>query len=243
VNVPDLVWCETFSCLDVEHDRYTVPPGPANPDEVTILMVAEAPPPDPRDWFYAGDDALYARTTVEAFRDAGEDVETIADVLELGVYLTTAIKCGKTGYGISSASIESCSHLLEEELGLFPLARALMLMGDTAIKAVNAIARRNREPRPVPAGATYRIRAGDYRFRGLRVFPSYVQAGPAFFIETSKRRMIAEDIAAALAYARALKSTHVSARRASSGPTPRRGCEGAASPRLLPSRRGARGAT
>jgi hypothetical protein len=29
-----------------------------------------------------------------------------------------------------------------------------------------------------------------------------VQAGPAFFIEQSKRRMIAEDIAAALAYVR-----------------------------------------
>jgi len=30
------------------------------------------------------------------------------------------------------------------------------------------------------------------------VFPSYLQAGPSFFIEKSKRRMIAEDIAAAL---------------------------------------------
>lgn len=202
MNVADLVWCETFSCVDVEHDRYTVPPGPPNPDEVTILMVAEAPPPDPRDWFYAGDDALYARTTVQAFRDAGEDVETVADVLALGVYLTTAVKCGKADGGISRASIDSCSVLLEEELGLFPLARALMLMGDTAIKSVNAIARRNREPRPVPAGAVEGTRGGGYRFRGMRVFPSYVQAGPAFFIETSERRMIAEDIAAALAYVR-----------------------------------------
>lgn len=202
MNVADLVWCETFSCVDVEHDRYTVPPGPPNPDEVTILMVAEAPPPDPRDWFYAGDDALYARTTVQAFRDAGEDVETVADVLALGVYLTTAVKCGKAEDGIFRASIDSCSVLLEEELGLFPLARALMLMGDTAIKSVNAIARRNREPRPVPVGGIERTRGGDYRFRGMRVFPSYIQAGPAFFIETSERRMIAKDIAAALAYVR-----------------------------------------
>jgi hypothetical protein len=36
----------------------------------------------------------------------------------------------------------------------------------------------------------------------MKVFPSYVQAGPAFFIEKSKRRMIAEDIATALAYVR-----------------------------------------
>ena len=198
----DLVHCESFSCLDVEHDRYTVPGAVANPDTVTIVMVAEAPPGDPADWFDAGPNALYARTTVEAFRDAGEDVSSLQDVLDLGVYLTTAIKCGKTGYAISTETVRACSVLLETELGVFPLARALMLMGDTAIKAVNAIARRNDEPRPVPAGATYRIRGGDYRFRGMRVFPSYVQAGPAFFIETSKRRMIAEDIAAALAYVR-----------------------------------------
>jgi hypothetical protein len=30
------------------------------------------------------------------------------------------------------------------------------------------------------------------------VLPSYLQAGPSFFIEKSKRRMIAEDIAAGL---------------------------------------------
>jgi uracil-DNA glycosylase len=202
MNVADIVYCERLSCLDVDPDRYTVPPGRVNPDEVTIVMVAEAPPPDPADWFYAGEGALYARTTVQAFRDAGEQIESLADVLALGVYLTTAVKCGKTGYAISRPTIEACSVLLEEELGLFPLAQVLMLMGDPAIKALNAIAKRNGEPRPVPAGATYRIRGGDYWFRGMRVLPSYVQAGPAFFIETSKRRMIAEDIASALAFVR-----------------------------------------
>jgi uracil-DNA glycosylase len=202
MNVSDLVWCESFSCVDVDTDRYTVPPGPVKLDEVTILMVAEAPPPDPEDWFYAGDDALFARTTVQAFRDAGEDVGSIQDVLDLGVYLTTAVKCGKNDYAISTETVRKCSVLLEAELGLFPLAEVLMLMGDVAIKAVNAIAKRNGEPRVVPSGATYKLRGGDYRFRGMKVIPSYVQAGPAFFIEQSKRRMIAEDIAAALAYVR-----------------------------------------
>jgi hypothetical protein len=32
----------------------------------------------------------------------------------------------------------------------------------------------------------------------MRVFPSYLQAGPSFFIEKSKRRMVAEDIGVAL---------------------------------------------
>ncbi len=204
MNVGDLVWCDSFSCVDIDSDRYTVPPGPVNLDEVTIVMVAEAPPPDPADWFYAGDDALFARTTVQAFRDAGEDVGSIQDVLDLGVYLTTAVKCGKSGYAISTQTVKTCSVLLEAELGLFPLAEVLMLMGDTAIKAVNAIAQQNKEPRVVPAGATYTLRGGNYRFRGMKVFPSYVHAGQAFFIEKSKRRMIAEDIAAALEYVRRL---------------------------------------
>ena len=192
VDVAELIRCDSLSCTDVAHERYAVPSGPPNPDDATILMVAEAVPPDPADWL----------TTVEAFRDAGEDVESLDDVLALGVHLTTALKCGKTGYAVSRTTIERCSLLLEQELDLFPLARVLMLMGDTAIKAVNAIAKRNHEPRPVPAGATYRIRGGDYRFRGMRVLPSYLHVGPAFYIEKSKRRMIAEDIAAALAYAR-----------------------------------------
>jgi uracil-DNA glycosylase len=203
VHVNELVRCESFSCLDVEHERYTVPGAVANPDTVTVVMVAEAPPADPPDWFDAGPDALYARTTVQAFRDAGEDVSSLEDVLDFGVYLTTAVKCGKTGYAISTDTVRACSVLLETEIGVFPLARALMLMGDTAIKAVNAIARRNGEPRVVSAGSTYKLRGGDYRFRGMKVFPSYVQAGQAFYIEKSKRQMIAEDIAAALTYVRA----------------------------------------
>jgi len=70
-----------------------------------------------------------------------------------------------------------------------------MLMGDTAIKALNAVARRAGEARVIPDGSTYRISGGKYFFRGIRVFPSYLQAGPSFFIEKSKRKMIAEDIA------------------------------------------------
>jgi hypothetical protein len=76
--------------------------------------------------------------------------------------------------------------------------QAYLLMGDVAIRAINYIARRTGEGRVVPAGSTYKIRGPAYAFRGVRAFPSYLQAGPSFFIEKSKRRMIAEDIAAAL---------------------------------------------
>lgn len=200
MHVENVIHCDTYPCLDVVHERHLVPKHELDPDLVRIVMVSEAPPADAADWFYAGDDALFAQTTVQAFRDAGAEVETIGDVLDLGVYLTTAVKCGKTGYALSKQTVTTCSVLLEAELGLFPLARVLMLMGDVAIKSVNEIARRNGEPRVIPAGPTYKLRGGDYTWRSLRVLPSYVQSGPSFFIERSKRRMIAEDIAAAIAY-------------------------------------------
>ncbi len=190
--------CKHFPCGDMNHECYVVPDVNVNPDKVRIMMISEAAPQDPGDYFYAKGDPLYRRTTVQAFKDAGVDVSSAKDILRLGVYLTTAVKCGKTGYGIKAGTINECSFLLEQELALFPNVKAFMLMGDVAIKAVNYIAKRAGNERVIPAGSTYKIRGREYFFRGKRAFPSYVQAGPSFFIEKSKQRMIAEDIATAL---------------------------------------------
>lgn len=73
-----------------------------------------------------------------------------------------------------------------------------MLMGDVAIKALNYIAQRVGAARVIPATPTYKLRGQKFHFQGKRVFPSYLQAGPSFFIEKSKRKMIAEDISAVL---------------------------------------------
>ena len=62
----------------------------------------------------------YENTTVQAFNQAGVNVDTIKDILRLGVYLTTAVKCSKTGYGIKASTIKECSLILEAELSLFP---------------------------------------------------------------------------------------------------------------------------
>jgi uracil-DNA glycosylase len=202
MRVADHVRCDDFPCGDVRHAAHHVPTVEVDPATIRVVLVSEAVPPDPADGYEAPGDPLFARTTVEAFQDAGFEVATIDDVRALGVHLTTAVKCAKTAYGIAPATTRACSELLEAELALVPGMRSLLLMGDVAVRALNEIARRAREPRPVPAGATYRIRGGDFRFRGARVFPSYLQAGPAFYIEKSKRRMIAEDIAAAMRHAR-----------------------------------------
>ncbi len=196
-----LVQCPNFPCLDTRRASYLVPDVEIDPAKVSILLISEAAPHDPADYYYAGKNALFARTTLLAFQDAGARVACMQDILDLGVYLTTAVKCGKTGSGLATATIQNCSRLLEKELALFPHVKVTLLMGDVAIQAVNFIAKRNQEPRVIPAGSTYKLRGGEFIFRGARAFPSYLQAGPAFFVEKSKRRMIAEDIARALTLA------------------------------------------
>ncbi len=198
MKIAQQIGCKDFPCADVRHECYIVPRVDLNPDDVSIVLISEAAPPDTGDYYYAPGDPLFQQTTVQAFIDAGVEVSSIDEILKLGVYLTTAVKCGKTGYGIKAATIKECSQILESELALFPNVKAFLLMGDVAIKAVNYISGRAGEGRVIPAGSTYKIRGQEYHFRGRRAFPSYLQAGPSFFIEKSKRRMIAEDIAEAM---------------------------------------------
>ncbi|MEN6536600.1 MAG: uracil-DNA glycosylase family protein [Bryobacteraceae bacterium] len=198
MRVSQCVRCKAFPCLDVKRECYIVPPVSIKPETISIVMVSEAAPENPDDYYYAKGNPLFQQTTVQAVNDAGASVSSVKDIVDRGVYLTTAVKCGKTGYGIQPATIRECSVLLEKELLLFPHVKVLMLMGDVAIKALNYIALRAGEKRVIPAGSTYKLRGQEYFFGGMRVFPSYLQAGPSFFIEKSKRRMVAEDIAAAL---------------------------------------------
>lgn len=189
-----------FPCLDVNKDRYVVPSIEVEPEKINTLMISEAPPQDPKDYFYAQNNPSYFQTTAQAFSDAGISVSSMEDVLNLGVYVTTAIKCGKTGYSITSKTVENCSDILGRELKLFPNIKSILLMGDTAIKAMNYITRRNIGKRIIPSGSTYKIRKDKYFYNDIRVFPSYLQTGKSYLIEKSKRKMIAEDIKAALKY-------------------------------------------
>ena len=198
MKVSDCIACIEFPCADVHHERHLIPSIEIEPARVSMVMISEAAPADTADYFYAQGNPLFEQTTVQAFNDAGAGVSSIQEILDLGVYLTTAVKCGKTGYGIKAGTIRECSCLLEKEVDLFPEVKVFMLMGDVAIKAVNYIAKRKGQERVIPAGSTYKIRGQEYYFQGRRAFPSYLQAGPSFFIEKSKRRMIAEDIRAAL---------------------------------------------
>lgn len=193
-----VIHCNSFPCPSALHARFAVPELEINPEKVRLILISECAPERPEDYYYAGEESLFARTTLQAFQDAGFQVSSLAELTEAGIYLTTAVKCGKAGYAIETETIQNCSYLLKQELALFPNVKAYCLMGDVAIKAFNLAAKRAGEGRVIPSGATYKIRSGEFFFRGRRVFPSYLQAGPSFFIEKSKRRMIAEDLRAAL---------------------------------------------
>jgi len=194
-----LVKCTDFPCLDINKNCYLIPNVEIEPDKIRVIMVSEAPPQDVRDYFYAQNNPIYMQTTLQAFNDAGSNISSMKDVVNLGVYVTTAIKCAKTAYSISPETIENCSRILEKEIDLFPKTKTIMLMGDTAIKSLNYIAKRNIGKTIIPSGSTYKIRKNKYFYKQLRVFPSYLQTGKSYLIEKSKRKMIAEDIKAALA--------------------------------------------
>jgi hypothetical protein len=199
MKVRSSVKCKELPCKDVNKDCYVVPGKDVSAEDIRVIMISEAPPEDLKDYLYARGKPLQLETTVAAFGDAGIEVGSMKDILEAGVYVTTALKCAKTGYNVSAKSIENCSLLLEKEIALFPNVEVYLLMGDVAIKAMNYVTKRQTRKRAVPAGSTYKIRKGRYSYQGKRVFPSYLQAGPAFFIEKSKRRMIQEDIRNAFA--------------------------------------------
>ncbi|MBM5805592.1 MAG: uracil-DNA glycosylase [Candidatus Verstraetearchaeota archaeon] len=198
MKISEKIACTDLPCQDIEKKAYRVPEIDIDPLNVRVMMVSEAAPQEASDYYYSEGEPLFEKTTVQAFRDAGLEVVRIWQLVDRGFYFTTAVKCGKTGYGIETATVKECSFILEKELDLFPNLRVVMLMGDVAIKAFNEVAKRKTGTRVIPAGSTYKIRKTPYHFKGIRVFPSYLQAGPSFFIEKSKRKMIAEDITESL---------------------------------------------
>lgn len=194
----DCTECKEFYCSEVNKSGYLVPALDIDTKKIKVLMISEAPPENPKDYFYAPGEPFYLKTTLQAFRDAGMSVNSIQQILDLGFYLTTAIKCPKTQYGVSAATIKNCSLILEKELLLFPNIEVYMLMGDVAIKAFNYISKSQTGKNTIPTGSTYKLRKSAFYYQGRRVFPSYVQTGQNYLIEKSKREMIAEDLAEAI---------------------------------------------
>lgn len=129
---------------------------------------------------------------------AGTAVSSIQDILQLGIYITNAVKAPKTEYVIDKSSIENSLPYLEAELSLFPNIKVIMLMGDVAKKAFNMITKKATKKNAIPAVSTYKLRSSEIYYKGIRVMPSYIMTGGNILIEKSKVTMATEDIAAML---------------------------------------------
>ena len=113
-------------------------------------------------------------------KKANIPVISIKDIVNKGVYLTAAVKEPRKGLTVDSYTIEKYSNELENEINNFPNTKAILLMGDTAIKALNMISKRIYNTAAILPGRTYKIRGRKFYFGNIRVFPSYLQTGKNF---------------------------------------------------------------
>ena len=129
----DYVGCKNFPCSDVNHSSYIIPGVEIDARAISIVLISESAPEKLEDYYYSGGAAagtaarapLFAETTLLAFSDAGVKVDSVQELIQRGVYLTSAVKCAKTTYGIQTSTIAECSRLLEQELSLFPNIKKL----------------------------------------------------------------------------------------------------------------------
>ena len=198
VKINEKLECKEFPCLDINKDVYFIPRIDLDSEKIKLIMILEAMPQEAKDYVYSQKDPEYMKTLLQAFNDAGNNIESIQEIICKGIYITSAIKCAKIDYGVSANTIRNCSYILEEEIKQFPNIEVLMLMGDVAIKSFNYISKRTIDKKTIPKGSTYKIRKDKYYYNKIRVFPSYLPIGKNYLIEKAKRVMIAEDLGEAL---------------------------------------------
>ena len=167
-----------------------------DPAAIRAILINEVVPADPAQDFYGESGEEYLSTTLPLFRQAGLQVQSTQDILDMGIYITNAVKSPKTAYAIEKAAVDESLPFLAAELALFPNVQVILLCGDVAKKMVNMIVKKATKRNVIPSGATYRLRSEQYHWGSIRVMPSYIITGGNLLIEKSKVRMITEDLAA-----------------------------------------------
>lgn len=165
------------------------------PKTIQAIMINEVVPIDSDDDFYGKSDSAYMSTTIPLFQKAGIEVNSIHDILNLGIYITNAVKTPKSEYAVSKESIIESLPALEREIQLFPNLKVIMLMGDVAKKAFNIISKKESGKNAVPSISTYKLRNTEIFYKGIRIIPSYIMTSQNILIEKSKFEMASEDIA------------------------------------------------
>jgi DNA-directed RNA polymerase beta' subunit len=78
-----------------------------DPLNVKAIMINEVVPYDQAEDFYGEPCANYLTTTIPLFQKAGFQVTSIQDILQMGIYITNAVKTPKSDYTIEAISSEA----------------------------------------------------------------------------------------------------------------------------------------
>lgn len=74
-------------------DTMQFPDCEIDPTKIKVIMINEVVPRNPDDWFYSGtDDPENLRNALGVFEGAGVSVKSMQDILDLGIYITAALK-------------------------------------------------------------------------------------------------------------------------------------------------------
>lgn len=188
-----------ISEMNIYDEKYFIPKGNINLENIKILMINECPPQIEEDYVYSDNPEGENITTIRMlFEKAGLYIENVENLFDHGIFITTAIKVPKKEYAVPREQILKELSILETEIEIFPNLEVIMLMGDVAKKAFNAYSKKNTKRNCIPSGSTYKIRNTDFYYEDIRVMPSYIMTGKNLRIEKSKITMISEDIAKAI---------------------------------------------
>jgi len=189
---------ETAEKMGFSTETMQFPDCEIDPSKIKVIMVNEVVPKNPNDWFYSEtDDPENKRNALGLFGGAGVPVKSMCEILDMGIYVTSALKTPKVISTADPEVIKAQLPLLEAELAMFPNVRLIMLMGDVAIKMVNMIAKAKTKKNACQSGAPGRHRHWnneEFYWGEIRIFPSYIMTGKNLLIEPFKRDMIIKDI-------------------------------------------------
>ena len=172
-----------------------LPDCPIDFPSVRAVMINEIVADTPEDDFYGSSShPRYMETALPLFHRAGVEVDSVSDILNLGIYITSAVKLPKETATIETGVVRRFVPILRQELALFPSLRVIMLMGDVAKKALNMIAKEDHGKNAIPTGSTYKLRHTEIRYGDIRLLPAYIMTGKNLAIEPSKTEMSAEEI-------------------------------------------------
>ncbi|MDR0908470.1 MAG: hypothetical protein LBM77_01775 [Spirochaetaceae bacterium] len=115
-----------FNCCDVILAKHILPESSPK-SLIKLALVSESFPQNQDDYFDGKGEPAFIRNTNLIFNSLGYNYKTYTDYLNNGIYLTTAIKCVKKDYLVSSETIKHCSNILETELDSFANIKVIML--------------------------------------------------------------------------------------------------------------------